>query len=234
MPSGFMNIDRRDVLVVEIEQLLHENRQFFYVADLLRLQIRFITEGSKEIIGVIPELFDLATLISKVHPDDKNRYSISRAQYIKMGQELFLKECGEAIISTHFRLSNNEGNYSNLLFQGYMFYCAVPVRTVYTILLLTDLSGFGLSKRGYHYYVGNDILLFRYPDTTLLNTGRVFSYRELEILKMIAQGLDSREIAKKLFLSVNTVNTHRKNILRKTKKTSTHDLIIELQDIGMI
>jgi DNA-binding CsgD family transcriptional regulator len=42
------------------------------------------------------------------------------------------------------------------------------------------------------------------------------SQRELEILSLIGQGLTSRVIAQKLYLSPDTVNTHRRNILRKT------------------
>lgn len=41
------------------------------------------------------------------------------------------------------------------------------------------------------------------------------SDRELEIIKMMADGLTSSEIAAKLYLSNHTVKTHRKNILRK-------------------
>ncbi|MBE61327.1 MAG: DNA-binding response regulator, partial [Flammeovirgaceae bacterium] len=41
------------------------------------------------------------------------------------------------------------------------------------------------------------------------------SERELEIIKMMSDGLTSIEIADKLFLSEHTVKTHRKNILRK-------------------
>jgi DNA-binding NarL/FixJ family response regulator len=40
--------------------------------------------------------------------------------------------------------------------------------------------------------------------------------RELEIVKLISSGLKSSEIAKQLFISVNTVETHRKNIFSKT------------------
>jgi DNA-binding NarL/FixJ family response regulator len=40
--------------------------------------------------------------------------------------------------------------------------------------------------------------------------------RELEIVRLIASGLKSSEIAKQLFISVNTVETHRKNIFSKT------------------
>jgi len=41
------------------------------------------------------------------------------------------------------------------------------------------------------------------------------SIREKEILKAIAQGLTNQEIAEKLFLSIHTITTHRKNITAK-------------------
>ncbi|HTR28404.1 MAG TPA: response regulator transcription factor [Puia sp.] len=41
--------------------------------------------------------------------------------------------------------------------------------------------------------------------------------RELEIMRLIVSGLKSSEIAKQLFISVNTVETHRKNIFSKTR-----------------
>jgi DNA-binding NarL/FixJ family response regulator len=40
--------------------------------------------------------------------------------------------------------------------------------------------------------------------------------REVEIVRLISMGLKSSEIAKRLFISVNTVDTHRKNIFSKT------------------
>jgi DNA-binding NarL/FixJ family response regulator len=39
--------------------------------------------------------------------------------------------------------------------------------------------------------------------------------RETEVLRYIADGLSSRQIAGKLFLSANTVNTHRNNLMQK-------------------
>ena len=41
------------------------------------------------------------------------------------------------------------------------------------------------------------------------------SEREVEIIKLIAEGFINKEIANKLFLSTHTVNTHRKNIMSK-------------------
>ncbi|MBO4740927.1 MAG: response regulator transcription factor [Bacteroidales bacterium] len=44
----------------------------------------------------------------------------------------------------------------------------------------------------------------------------VLSRREIEILILVAQGLMNKEIAEKLNISLNTVITHRKNIIKKT------------------
>lgn len=39
--------------------------------------------------------------------------------------------------------------------------------------------------------------------------------REIDVLRLIAEGMTTREISKKLFVSEPTVNTHRRNLLRK-------------------
>ncbi len=51
------------------------------------------------------------------------------------------------------------------------------------------------------------------------------SSRELEILKLIAQGLTSKEIGEYLFISSHTVQKHRKNIIRKLNLHGTAELV---------
>ena len=51
------------------------------------------------------------------------------------------------------------------------------------------------------------------------------SPREEEIINLLVQGKTSQEIAKELFLSKHTVDTHRRNILHKTGAKTTHTLI---------
>jgi len=72
------------------------------------------------------------------------------------------------------------------------------------------------------------------PEVTrvLLNSGKTgnlqnneLTERELEILQLLTQEMTSRQIAEKLFISERTVETHRKNLLRKTQCTSTIGLI---------
>jgi two-component system nitrate/nitrite response regulator NarL len=53
----------------------------------------------------------------------------------------------------------------------------------------------------------------------------VLTSREVEILKLVAKEFNSRQIAEVLFISERTVETHRKNILRKTGATNLVGLI---------
>jgi DNA-binding NarL/FixJ family response regulator len=49
--------------------------------------------------------------------------------------------------------------------------------------------------------------------------------REIEILKLIVDGVPVSSIAERLFVSVKTINTHRQNILEKLNLKSTADLV---------
>jgi two-component system nitrate/nitrite response regulator NarL len=53
----------------------------------------------------------------------------------------------------------------------------------------------------------------------------VLTAREIEILKLVAKEFNSRQIAEILFISERTVETHRKNILKKTGATNLVGLI---------
>ena len=52
---------------------------------------------------------------------------------------------------------------------------------------------------------------------------RYICQRMAEILKDIAQGMTTREIAERRFSSFHTVNTHRKNIFRKLGVNTVHE-----------
>lgn len=52
------------------------------------------------------------------------------------------------------------------------------------------------------------------------------SEREVEIIKLIAEGFINKEIADKLFLSTHTVNTHRKNIMGKLGVSNATGIVI--------
>jgi DNA-binding NarL/FixJ family response regulator len=58
--------------------------------------------------------------------------------------------------------------------------------------------------------------------------------REKEILKMIAEGLTTNEIAQKIFVSPYTVDTHRKNLLSKFEVSNTALLIKTAATFGLL
>ncbi len=49
--------------------------------------------------------------------------------------------------------------------------------------------------------------------------------RELTIVNLISKGFNSKKIGEKLFIAKNTVDTHRRNLLKKYKVQSTAELI---------
>lgn len=57
------------------------------------------------------------------------------------------------------------------------------------------------------------------------------SEREHEVLRLIADGLSSREIANQLFISNHTAITHRKNLIEKFKVKNTAELIKEASKV---
>ncbi len=70
-------------------------------------------------------------------------------------------------------------------------------------------------------------LLKKFYPRPKFNDGRFsnLSERETEVLKYVLEGKNSREIADLLYISLNTVHTHRRNILKKTGARSIVDLI---------
>lgn len=62
----------------------------------------------------------------------------------------------------------------------------------------------------------------------------LLSAREHEILRLIAEEFSNKEIAERLFISERTVETHRKNIFRKTKTQSIVGLMKFAYGEGLI
>jgi DNA-binding NarL/FixJ family response regulator len=55
--------------------------------------------------------------------------------------------------------------------------------------------------------------------------------RELEIARLVCQELSSEQIAGRLYLSLHTVNTHRKNILKKINAKNAIDIMNYLKKL---
>ena len=60
------------------------------------------------------------------------------------------------------------------------------------------------------------------------------SKREIEVMKKICEGSSSKEIAESLFISKHTVETHRKNLLKKLKVKNIASLVLFCKETGLI
>ena len=68
------------------------------------------------------------------------------------------------------------------------------------------------------------------PDSADMNN---LSRRELDIIKLIKEGLSSKEIALQLDISLKTVEVHRYNILKKLKLKNTAALVNFINTKGL-
>jgi DNA-binding NarL/FixJ family response regulator len=88
-------------------------------------------------------------------------------------------------------------------------------------------------------YYSNEVALklidsAKNPDKTVPARKSGLTKRELEILKMIAFEMTNDEIAKSLFISKRTVDTHRQNLLNKLNVKNTAGLIKAAYEFNLL
>ena len=67
-----------------------------------------------------------------------------------------------------------------------------------------------------------------------MNSKGILTRREKEVLKKVAEGLTTTEIAAKLYVSINTVETHRGNIIQKLRAKNIAETVAKAMRIGLI
>lgn len=137
------------------------------------------------------------------------------------------------------RFVRNDGKEIRLFSQG------VPVQVdqernfKYTFNFVQNCQH--LFKNDYqHYWIrlsygqNNELLQTFHSDSNETAKGDLLSQREKEILKLIAEDLETKEIATKLFISVNTVGNHRSKMIEKLGVRDTTALVQMAKMTGMI
>jgi len=233
-PVAFKGIDPADPLLVDLENMMEKHDQFFYIGALSKLEILFVSKRCVQMMGVIPEDLHPGHFLKVSHPDDIERAGMGRVRLFKMAHDVSVAKEGFSLMSSNFRMRNAQGSYSNLLMQLYVFYRKLPYESVCLIQVHTNIDWCTKLKYGYHFYTGDDLSFFRYPDEEMLMVGVPFSNRELEIIHLIESGLNSYQIAEKIFLSPQTIYTHRRNIIKKSSKKTLSDVIYDLKDRGIL
>ena len=81
---------------------------------------------------------------------------------------------------------------------------------------------------------GNNAVNMQLGETSASIPSDLFSERELMVLRLIGAGMTSREIAGQLFISPNTVRTHRTNLLNKLGVHSSAAAVARARQLGLI
>lgn len=110
----------------------------------------------------------------------------------------------------------------------------------YTQMISAGAKGFVLKKatkfelqqaisivfEGGNYFSQEIIKKLAFHSFRSLQTNDNLTNREMDILQLICKGLTTQEISEKLFISINTVETHRTNIFRKANVKNIAGLIV--------
>ena len=68
----------------------------------------------------------------------------------------------------------------------------------------------------------------------LIQAGNLLSIRETEIVRLIAREYSNKEIARVLYITVGTVETHRRNIFQKMGAKNMAGLIHRAYQLGIL
>ena len=133
-----------------------------------------------------------------------------------------MKRAKDTRASYTCKLKKSDGTYIWTLMQTMVLEVSSDGFPLRTIIFVTDISDLKMdSKLDFVFSVksksgiGYDTVYSSHHDSTNV---LILSRREIEVLNFIGKGFKNNDIADKLNISVNTVKTHRKNILKKTGK----------------
>ena len=167
--------------------------------------------GSYQDIGSIWE----EDIFGCIHPDDLEAKHLEELRFYHFVMSLASEVRPDYYLHSHLRMKDITGQYIKVLHR--MFYMAYDTNGCARLALcLYNLSTSDISE---HFIINSLTGETLAPET--YSCEHLLSNRECEILKLIEQGYMSKEIASELFISVNTVNRHRQNILMKLQATNS-------------
>ncbi|MDR2234238.1 MAG: LuxR C-terminal-related transcriptional regulator [Tannerella sp.] len=174
-------------------------------------------------------------LDSKVHPDDLTGLWKNAFIFIKLFYNLPYDEKMDYKIISEYRILNAIGKYVRVIEQQQV----LELDTNGNPWLALSIFDISPNQQNMDEGVKSELLNFK--------TGKIFPYtraekamanalskREIEILKLVKDGLLSKEISDKLTISLHTVNTHRQRVLEKLDVNNSLEAVKLASKLGLI
>lgn len=232
--TGFFEIDSSAFNKTEIDDLdlssLIQSYQklgscFFLVTDFAKMKYLYVSPSTFSITGYPVDNWlngGLSFCSSVYHPDELAFQKMIHLEILRFQNSLPVSEKLKYRYCFNLRLRRSDGKYVRLLCQMITLKTDTKGYPKYILELFTDIDIF--DKNGI-----NTLTISRYDEKTGYSEivdyfvpeeiTKGLSKRESEINHLAISGLTSGEIAKKLGLSKNTVDTYRKKIKRKLAKS---------------
>lgn len=198
--------------------------KLFLVEDheIVRQGLKALLEGKCRIIGEASNGMEALKKLEEGLPDvlvmDMNMPVMNGAECTKLLKQKY-PEIKILILSIH----DDEDYLLHTLFAGADGYILKNSSTDELILAIKKIIKGGM-------FISTEIILnllnkLKHEPFKKIAIPLDITEREMAVLKLIGEGLTNTEIAEKLFTSVRTIETRRKNLLQKTKTTNTATLI---------
>jgi DNA-binding CsgD family transcriptional regulator len=221
-------------------EIFSNGPSYFYILDLSNMKISNVSCEIKHIHGLQPEETIFQDILDLIHPDDMEYISKAETKAFELARKIGPEKFRKYKISYCFRLRNAEGSYELFNHQAINLTAdengamakALNIHTNISHLSCTNtfkLSAIGMfGEPSYlNIDVGDKVTL---PDSS----APVFSKREIQIIRLMADGCTSQDIANKLFIAHDTVKNHRKKILSKSGSKNIGHLIARCITGGLL
>jgi DNA-binding CsgD family transcriptional regulator len=178
-------------------------------------------------------------LCSLHHPDDFKIYNETvfplNINYVKNRE---ITDLRKVIFTVNYRLKRKNGEYCAVR-QRSSFVCVASDGTpLVEMSEIMDISEYKTDSKIIHTienYNNRNYTKLLIKNHFSPNVNPVtLSNRELDVLKCVCNGLCSKQIADQLEISVNTINNHRKNMLKKTHCSNFTELGYQAKSQGLL
>ncbi|MBU2928869.1 LuxR C-terminal-related transcriptional regulator [Winogradskyella psychrotolerans] len=217
---------------MELDEYLPYSSTFFCVTNTQDLTFEYISKNFTTCLGLdVNELKTLGMryLWSRIHPDDIDAWlnALNRLMEFTLS-EIPTEKRKDANYTWNFRLKNSDDVYVNIIQNTTPLVFDTEGKPIiglahYTVLdpnIKMEITASAKMLNANNEY---ETLFFNNFSQKLLKDG--ISNRERDIIRLLVLNQSSKEISKKLSISPHTVNTHRRNILKKLNISSTGELI---------
>lgn len=204
---------------------------YYYIINLQTLSFDYMSAGIQKILGYAPEEVTVASMLPMIHPDDYPYFVRFEEKVMQFFSGLPPEEVFNYKVRYDYRLRAKSGKYVRILQQVVTAETDENGSIIKTIGLHTDINDLKIVSEPVLSFIGlngapsyesiriNDDL--QQPGSSESK----FTIREQEILRKIIDGKTSHEIATDFFISKDTVDTHRRNMLKKCNAKNTPELI---------